>query len=290
MHGDEVGGIVVVQELFKRLRKRSLRCGQVRAFPLMNPHGFETAARQITLSKEDLNRSFPGVPHGTLAERIAARIFETIIEVQPAVVVDLHNDWIRSIPYTVVDPIDQPAGSLLASQVDELAVASGFPIVAEEMPIERSLTHSLIERGIPAVTIELGEAYIVNETYVQLGVQSCFSILQHLGMVDPGEPFQFRIAPNLQNARFRYTNKPFSSTNGIIRFLTQPGDVIQAGQPFAKVYNAFGRLQETLSASSEALVLGHTDSSVAYPGAPVVALAVPCPQKNLAEKPGSQIV
>ena len=70
-HGDEVGGMVVIQEIFKILRKKPLLKGSVYAFPLMNPIGFETASRNITLSKEDLNRSFPGNINGSLAERIA---------------------------------------------------------------------------------------------------------------------------------------------------------------------------------------------------------------------------
>ncbi len=205
---------------------------------------------------------------------MAARIFGTIVDTHPAVVVDLHNDWIRSIPYTVVDPIDSSTAEALADRIDDLAAASGFPIVIEETAIERTLTHSLVARQIPALTIELAEAYVVNEVYVQLGIRSCFAILEHLNMVDRGEPFRFELPSNVEGIRFRYSNKPFSSTSGIIRFLATPGAVVQQGQPMAKVYNAFGRLQETLVAADEALVLGHTDSSVAYPGAPVFALAV----------------
>ena len=274
MHGDEVGGIVVVQELFKRLRKRPLLRGQIRAFPLMNPLGFETGARQITQSEEDLNRAFPGVEGGTLAERIAARVFQAIIATQPAVVVDLHNDWIRSIPYTVIDPDDANRAESLTQAIDRAAIASGFPVVVEEQAIERSLTHSLIRRGIPALTVELGEAHVVNETNVQLGVRCCGAILESLGMLAPSEPFRFPVPPRVAGVRLTYTNKPFSSTSGIIRFLTAPGMWVTRGQPLAKVSNAFGRLQETLYTPAEGLVLGHADSSVAYPGAPVVALGV----------------
>jgi hypothetical protein len=40
------------------------------------------------------------------------------------------------------------------------------------------------------------------------------------------------------------------------------------------VFNAFGRLQETLAAPADAIVLGKSDSSVAYPGAPVMAFGL----------------
>lgn len=60
VHSDEVGSVVVIQEILKKLRKEPLLKGSVHASPLMNPLGFENASRHITLSKEDLNRSFPG--------------------------------------------------------------------------------------------------------------------------------------------------------------------------------------------------------------------------------------
>jgi len=44
-HGDEVCGVVIVQEVFRRLRRELVR-GTVHAFPLMNPIGFETGSRK----------------------------------------------------------------------------------------------------------------------------------------------------------------------------------------------------------------------------------------------------
>ena len=104
IHGDEVGGMVVIQELFRYIRRNPLRCGSLYALPLMNPIGFEMAARHVTMSKEDLNRSFPGNRQGTLAQRIADRIMTAIGETGPDLVIDLHNDWMRSIPYAVIEP------------------------------------------------------------------------------------------------------------------------------------------------------------------------------------------
>ena len=104
MHGDEVTGIVTIQEVFKKIQKQLLLKGALYAFPLMNPIGFEAASRNITISREDLNRSFPGSKNGSLAERIADKIFTTIEQTKPTLVLDLHNDWMKSIPYAIIDP------------------------------------------------------------------------------------------------------------------------------------------------------------------------------------------
>ena len=125
-HGDEVGGIVIIQDIFKRIRKTGLRRGSIYAFPLMNPIGFESISRHITLSKEDLNRSFPGNKNGTLGERIADQIFTEITETEPTVVLDLHNDWIQSIPYTLIDKDSSSYPEEMGQKIRFFAMESGF--------------------------------------------------------------------------------------------------------------------------------------------------------------------
>jgi predicted deacylase len=116
---------------------------------------------------------------------------------------------------------------------------------------------------------------VVNEKNVELGVQSVFQVLCSLGMVAAeGEPFRFTVPENVKGKVLRYSNRPVSSTSGILRFLVAPGTLVREGQPVAKVFNAFGRFQETLSAVGDGIVLGHSDSSVAYPGAPVMAFGM----------------
>lgn len=271
-HGDEVGGMVVIQEVFKRLRKLPLRCGTLHAYPLMNPLGFEVGRRDIVLSQEDLNRSFPGDRDGSLAERIAAHIFEHILETKPTAVLDLHNDWIRSIPYCVLDAPPAAAGRKAYADAQKLAVQTGMVVVVEPTPLPKSLSHSFIERGVPALTLELGEAMAVVERNVALGLESVWRVLCSIGLTDPApEPIEINVPDAARRKKLTYSSRPYSSTSGVIRFLCQPGDVVKNGQPVAQIYNAFGKLQETVKAAAHAVVLGRNDSSVAFPGAPVMA-------------------
>jgi predicted deacylase len=271
-HGEEVGGMVVVQEVFKRLRKIPLIRGSLHAFPLLNPLGFEMGTRNITLSQEDLNRSFPGNSRGTLAERIADKVFRLITETKPAAVIDLHNDWIRSVPYTVLDPLQSEIPSVQLECLHQLAQDTGFPVVIEPAPLRKSLSYSLTLSGVTALTIELGESYVVNENFVELGVQSIFNLLRRFEMIPKSEPvFQHPLAASLGGRPLYYSSFPLSSSSGVIRFLAKPGQNVRTGQPVARVYNAFGRIQETMLALKNGLVLGNSDSSVAFPGAPVMA-------------------
>jgi predicted deacylase len=275
IHGDEVTGVVTIQEVFKSIRRPYLLKGSVYAFPLMNPIGFETASRNITLSREDLNRSFPGDKAGSLAERIADRIFNTIKETKPSLVLDLHNDWMKSIPYTVIDPTPGSAHKQAYEFTKKVAEKSGFLVVLDSEEVKRSFSYSLLENGIPALTVELGESYVVNEKNVQYGVKSILNILTYLEMIkQSGEGFDFQLPRMAKGKILRLSCLPVSSASGIIRFLAQPGDIVKKGQAVAKIYNAFGKLLDTILSLNDGIVLGHSDSSVAFPGAPVMAFGI----------------
>jgi predicted deacylase len=275
VHGDEVTGIVTIQEVFKRIQKHPLLKGTLYAFPLMNPIGFEAASRNITISREDLNRSFPGDTNGSLAERIAYKIFTTIEQTKPTLVLDLHNDWMKSIPYTVIDPEPKQTNKQAYNRAKAAAEKSGFLVILDTDEIQKSFTYSLLEHNIPALTIELGESYVVNESNVKYGTQSILGILSYLKMIETEEePFAFDVPENIKGKSLRFSRGPYSSASGIIRFFAKPGEIVKKGRAVAKIYNTFGKLQDTVVCLNDGIVLGHSDSSVAYPGAPVMAFGI----------------
>jgi len=275
VHGDEVGGMVVIQEIFKKLKKGILK-GEVYAFPLMNPMGFETGSHtiivrsEITPVTEDLNRSFPGNKDGSLAERIAFLIFTQIKETNPFLVLDLHNDWKKSIPYVLLDPNPGKDGDY--EKAKEFAKKIGFPVVLDTVEVEKTLTYNLLKEGIPALAVELGESYAVNEKDVEHGVGAIWNLLSELGMVKPDEePLKVVISERIKNKILTYSQQQASLTSGVIRFLVKPGEIVNKGQPLARIYNPFGKLMETVKALEEGIVLGYADSAVAFPGSPVMA-------------------
>ena len=280
-HGDAVGGMVIIQEIFKKLAEEPLLRGTVHSFPLMNPIGFETQSRSIPLSNEDLNRCYPGNRDGSLAERITHKIFTTIYESRPSIVLDLHNAWKRSIPFTVVDPYPGPRHREVYEKIKLFARKTGFiPIGEQKRGMDaynwyNTLTGSLILKHVPALTLEIGESYVVNEKNVEYGIKSILNILSWLEMIKPVEkPFYFNIPRQFRGRILKYSQHPVTSTSGIIRFLLRPGEVVRAGQPVATIFNAFGEKQETLSALKDGIVLGYEDSAVGFPGLPVMSFGV----------------
>lgn len=274
IHGDEVSGMVIIQEIFKNLHRTLLK-GAVHAFPLMNPIGFETSSRFITLSEEDLNRSFPGKKDGSLSERMAEQIFSEIMLKKPDLVLDLHNDWIRSIPFVLFDYFEKVKYPEAYEKAKDLSKKTGLLTIFDIEEVRGSLSYELIQKGVPALTLELGEPYVINEKSVELGTKSIMNILTHLEMIRSAEVFSYPMPETLKDKVLKYRYQ-YSSTSGIIRFLAKPGELVKKGQPVARIYNAFGRLQETITALNDGIVLGHADYSVAFPGASIISFGNPC--------------
>ncbi len=274
-HGDEIGSVVVVQEIVKKLRKNPLIKGAVFAIPVVNPSGFESGKREFDLTGEDINRSYPGNVNGSLAERLAFKVFNAILQSNPAVVLDLHNDWRKSIPYTLIDtPLIEDDSFKM--KLVEYARQLGFVIVEEkyEPSLLKTLTGNLILKNIPALSVELGESYVVNEVNVEYGVKSIWNILAYLGMVNTtGEFFKYPLPNRFENKILYYEDEPASQTLGIIRFNVKPGDCISKDQVIARIYDVLGNLKETVKSPKNGILLGYSDSSAVYPGSKNFAFA-----------------
>jgi predicted deacylase len=275
MHGDEVGGMAVIQEVFNYLKKHGLLKGEIRAIPLLNSMGFEYATREVPITNEDMNRVFPGDKNGTLAERIVYKIFKLITDSKPDLVLDLHNDLLNSVPYALIDPIELSDKNTY-NKVVNFAKKSGWLVVddsnessiAYKMDMKKTFTGSLVNKKIPAITMEVGPDKQVHEKFVDMGVNAILNILKSLDMTE-GEPvlFEEMYSPkNLQNQVLQFESEIQSSKSGLVRYVVEEGNFVKKGDVLAKIYNPFGRTEETIFAPKDGFISGHNDLSISSPG------------------------
>jgi predicted deacylase len=272
IHGDEVGGTAIVHDVFARLRKEGLGRGAVHAFPLINSMGFENVSRYINTEREDLNRCFPGDPKGSMGEQIARRLYHTIMKSDPSLVIDIHNDWVQSIPHVLLDPPKSYPDGTTERRTLELARAGGLLLVEDSdvfHPLRNTLAGACVDAGVPAFTIEAGGAFAVVEEGVAAGRDAVLSTLHSMEMIDWFVP----AGQSDKMMPLRYTNRPLCSTSGLIRFDVHPGQEIREGQILAKVYSAFGSCEESLLAMADGFVLGLEDHARVLPGREVIAVA-----------------
>ncbi|MEN8934673.1 MAG: succinylglutamate desuccinylase/aspartoacylase family protein, partial [Planktotalea arctica] len=88
IHGDEVIGVEIVRRLLRSDPLVNLR-GTLIVVPIVNTFGFLNHSRYLP-DRRDLNRCFPGSPHGSLASRLA-HIFLSEIVARCTIGIDLHS-------------------------------------------------------------------------------------------------------------------------------------------------------------------------------------------------------
>ncbi|MGD2084259.1 MAG: M14 family metallopeptidase [Chromatiales bacterium] len=187
IHGDELEGLYVCHRLaawleaLARTRPGAL-LGTVELYPALNPLGLVTLQRSVPVFDTDLNRAFPGHPHGLMPQRMAHGALRALEGSE--LVVDIHasNIFLREIPQVRINA-DFAEGLLpLARRMNlDLIWLHGAATV-----LEATLAHSLNERGTPCLVVEMGVGMRVTPAYGEQLVTGLLSLWRDLGVLDGG--------------------------------------------------------------------------------------------------------
>ena len=252
IHGDEIGGCVIVQELINNLHNNPLVKGELHAFPMLNPLGFETSSRLF--DNEDLNRAFPGKENGSFAEKTAHTIFKRISETSPEIVIDIHNDWRKSIQYALIDPKPSSTSQEIYIKTGKFAKSLGIPIVLDTDNINNSLSYHFLKNNTLSIVLELGAYQIVKEREIEQGVNILLKILKDFDMIKSNIK-NIETERRIKGKILAYSQRPLPKKKGIARFSIVPGQVVKRGQILAKIYDPLGNLLEVLKSPHNSIIL-----------------------------------
>ena len=191
VHGDEPQPIRAFQNVIAQIDRAQLS-GALLLVPVANPFAFANFSRQSPDQHEQTNLwgAFPGSAKGTLTQRYAHKIREILIE-NADYLVEFHSGGAAGRIQRRVD-MDPDAEGALGEKSREMAVAfaSGGAALVHGVPFSKSSAsgHSLTQ-GIPAVSVEIGGAYLpeCEENLYRNDLEQGFlNLLVHLGMF-PGE-------------------------------------------------------------------------------------------------------
>jgi succinylglutamate desuccinylase len=149
-HGNEVGGIDVLNTFLKLLQSGLIRPPFSMGFAIGNPAGVQ-ADRRFT--ERDLNRSF-GQAASTLEEEKRARALEPLLE-KTSVFVDFHQTIEPSHRPFFIFPYTQRSYELAAALHDRIPIVThwGLGFSKDGMCSDEFVNH----RGGTGITIELGQ-------------------------------------------------------------------------------------------------------------------------------------
>ena len=257
VHGCEYASMDGVRRWLRQLEGHELH-GRVRAVPVLNVTAF--AARSPFVVPEDgknLNRSFPGDPAGTLAERLAYDAFTQLIQESDAYV-DAHcGDMVEAL-----EPFALYEGGAAEDRARDMATAYGLPYVIRQpaagpgRPANGMSSSAAAAAGIPAITAEAGGCGLVEEHAVTQHVAGLNGVLATLGMAPAPGP-----AVTAAPAYLGQFIWPRCRRSGWWAPAIKAGDTVTRGQVIGTVTSLDGAtVQEIVTSPADGVIIFVTSS------------------------------
>ncbi|NQV28599.1 MAG: succinylglutamate desuccinylase/aspartoacylase family protein [Rhodopirellula sp.] len=258
LHGDEINGTGAVRHLVQD-DDLLLTRGAMIFVPVLNLPGFDRHSRYLP-DRRDLNRSFPGSDTGTLAGRMARRIFDEIVA-RSDYGIDIHTAAVRRTNYPTV------RGDLSSPEVFSIAEAFGAEILIDGKGPQGAFRREASRSGCHTIVFEGGEVWKVEPAIVETTVRGVKNVLRSLDML-AGKPDR----PSYQVSA-RKSQWIRAERGGFLDFHVGPGDVVEKGQALATNTNLLGQEQNMLYSPFDGVVIGMTTLPAISPGEPVCHIA-----------------
>ena len=255
VHGDEINGIAIVRRILDIVEPQTLR-GTLVGVPVVNRFGFSSQTRYLP-DRRDLNRFFPGDPDGSMASRIAHKLFDKVVA-RSDFLIDLHTAAAgqQNLCHVRGDADDPRA--------KELMKAFGTPVMLHGAGPRGSLRRAAMEAGIPSIIYEAGEPDRFQEHVVEIGAEGVLRVMKHLGMIDR----RLR-KPDVQ-VLVRRTEWVRADHGGLLYMEVEPGDLVRTRQRLATLHDPFGRRVDGIYAHHSGVVLSTATTPLVNPGTAVV--------------------
>ncbi|MEO5345693.1 MAG: succinylglutamate desuccinylase/aspartoacylase family protein [Magnetococcus sp. YQC-9] len=253
LHGDELNGVEICRRLLLERVLRGLR-GTLLVVPVVNMLGFLHHSRYFP-DHRDLNRSFPGLAHGSLAAR-TADLFMRQIVARATHGIDLHAGTRQRFN------LPQTRGKAGSPAVEAMAKAFHAPVHLYADLLDGSLRAAADAVGVPVLLYEGGEALRLDEVAIQAGLKGILGVMRHLGMLEGSK------VPPLWSKWWtarssRWVRAPES---GLMRAVKRAGAHVHKGELLGFVANPLGSEMVEVRADREGVIIGHTNQPLVHQG------------------------
>ena len=260
VHGDELNGVEIIRRLLRMKLLKSLR-GTLLAVPVVNTFGFITSSRYLP-DRRDLNRFFPGSSKGSLTSRQAATFMEEIVD-RSTHGIDLHTGSGNRCN------LPQIRASLEDTRTRDMAMAFGAPVVMNSNLRDGSLRQAALERGIPMLLYEAGQAMRFEDIPIRAGLRGVVSVMRHLGMLPPAKRPVKVILPVISE----HSTWARAGASGIYLHRAELGEIIRKDRVLGMVTDPFGEVETPTTAPLDGIIIGRLESPLVHTGDAVCHVA-----------------
>jgi len=261
IHGDELNGVEVVREVAHEWPHSNLH-GTLVCMPVVNVPGFLAQERYLPVYDRDLNRSFPGHEDSTSSKRMADQVFRNFIE--PCDFgVDFHTSTRgrTNMIHVRADMSDD--------DVPRLARAFGTNVIIDSDGADGTLRREATERGIPTITVEMGEAHRFQRRLIDQALDGIASVLAEYA-VHPTEPVNWPGWRTVVSAEQKTWIR--ADAGGLVDHHYESGELVEEGATICTISNPFKTDVVTVTAPFTGLLAGALENPVVYPGNPICHL------------------
>ncbi len=245
IHGDELNGLEIVRRVLDQVSPEQL-AGTLLAAPIINVFGIISGDRYLP-DRRDLNRSFPGSEKGSLAARLA-HLFMTEIVARCDLGLDFHtgSNHRTNLP--------QVRANLSDAMCLRCAQAFQPPIVIDASERDGSLRQAAMERGVPVLLYEGGEALRFNATPIAVGVDGTLRVLAELGMIERSpELFPLPASPCVVSRSSSWVR---ARRSGVLRLDAVLGQRVASDEILGSIASVFGEGPKRVRAPHDGVVIG----------------------------------
>jgi predicted deacylase len=254
-HGCEYAGIDACNRIFRAIDPRKLS-GAVRVCFLVNPPAFQYPTPYVNpLDGVNANRVFPGMPDGTITYRMVHTCFSEIIS-KSDYYIDLHGGDLPELlpPHVIfsrtgnkkIDDISEKMArayglrDICVLEPGKGAAPPGSGGSGFVPPTSGTSNFAALNRGIPCITGEVGDAHNYRENDIKAHVDGVLNVMRTIGILE-GEP----LPPPINQTIFDKGNTYVQVTRpGLFTPIYGPADTFRKGEKVGIVTDIFGQTVE----------------------------------------------
>jgi hypothetical protein len=258
IHGNEVNGIPIIQNLFKNINYESVQ-GAIVGIPVANIPSFERKKRRY-VDGRDLNHHFPGKPDGHNSSVYAYNLFQRCI-MHFDYLVDLHTaSFGRINSYYIRADLSDPI-------TKKMALLQNAQIIVHNPPNDSTLRGAASHNKIHAITLEVGNPNIFQKGIIRSGLTGLFNVLHEFNIY----PDQIE-APENEAVLCKDSYWLYVQEGGVLQVLPNLAQHIQKGEVVAIVKDIFGEIVKRYTAPEDGIVIGKSNSPVNISGGRILHL------------------
>ena len=267
LHGNELNGIPIIQELIHGLDLSQLRGTVVGALALNVPGLIRE--QRVFNDGVDLNHIAPGKPNGNISQIYIHRIIDRII-CHLDYLIDLHTASFGRVNcfYIRADMDDE--------RTARLARLQGPDIIVHNPPNDTTLRGTAASMGIPAITAELRDPHVFQREVIEHGLVGIRNVLYDLGMLEGMITCPVRDSILCEGSFWMFTDE-----GGLLTVFPEVTDEVKAGDLVGRVQTIFGTVTKEYHAPIDGIVIGRSVNPINQTGSRIVHLGrsprpIPC--------------